>query len=577
MKPVFYLLLAAFLLCPDGVLAQQTPGHRPISFVLLHVNDTHSQFTPKHITFRFPDMDAPVLIPLGSVSRMAARVGQVRDRHPQVLFLHSGDMVQGSIYYTLFHGKADVQVFNAMGLDAMAAGNHEFDRGTPGIEILLDHADFPILSANMDVTNDPDLDRRIAPYVIKKIDGEPVAVIGLLDEHLAHISSPSAGTRMLPVIKTAQHTIDRLTDQGIQIIVLLTHIGYDNDLLLGASVRGADIIVGGHSHTLLGDFQKTGLVSRGPYPTIVKAPDKADVLVVQAWEHARMLGQLMVEFCDAGRLTSFAGTPCLIAGTPFLDENKNHLDPQTLARVTDAVDQTPGICLLEQDPAIAAITMAYREKAALLGKTVVGNAATDLAHIKVPDRHIPQGSQIAPIVADALKWLLNRSGLQVDITIQNAGGVRTDVAAGDITVETIYELLPFENTLIVFEMTGKRIKTMLEDAVSAIMDDRLFYGGFPYASGLRFRVNPAGAPGNRIVRCEVMDDAGKWQAAGSNKVYRVGVNSFLANGGDGYTAFADLTGYDTGFIDTQAFIAYVTEKKTIHPFPGQNYYEEKRE
>jgi len=266
MKHVFHLLLAAFLLYPVGVLAQQPPGHQPVSFVLLHVNDTHSQFTAKHMPFRFPDMDAPVLIPLGSVSRMAALVKQVRDRHPPVLFLHSGDMVQGSIYYTLFHGRADVQVYNAMGLDAMAAGNHEFDRGTPGIEILLDHADFPILSANMDTQNDPDLDKRIAPYVIKKIDGEPVAVIGLLEEHLANISSPSAGTRMLPVIETAQNTINRLTDQGVQIIILLTHIGYDNDLVLGASVTGADIIVGGHSHTLLGDFQKTGLVSRGPYP-----------------------------------------------------------------------------------------------------------------------------------------------------------------------------------------------------------------------------------------------------------------------------------------------------------------------
>jgi 5'-nucleotidase / UDP-sugar diphosphatase len=575
MKHVFHLLLAAFLLYPVGVLAQQPPGHQPVSFVLLHVNDTHSQFTAKHMPFRFPDMDAPVLIPLGSVSRMAALVKQVRDRHPPVLFLHSGDMVQGSIYYTLFHGRADVQVYNAMGLDAMAAGNHEFDRGTPGIEILLDHADFPILSANMDTQNDPDLDKRIAPYVIKKIDGEPVAVIGLLEEHLANISSPSAGTRMLPVIETAQNTINRLTDQGVQIIILLTHIGYDNDLVLGASVTGADIIVGGHSHTLLGDFQKTGLVSRGPYPTIVQAPDKTDVPVVQAWEHTRMLGQLMVEFCDAGRLTSFTGTPCLIAGTPFLDEDKNPLDPQTLARVTAALDQTPGIFLLEQDPAISAIIMAYTEKAALLGKTIVGRAVTDLAHIKVPDRSMPQGSQIAPIVADALKWQLNRSGLQVDIAIQNGGGVRTDLAAGDITVESVYELLPFENTMIVFEMTGKRIKTMLEDAVSAIMDDRLFYGGFPYASGLRYRINPAETPKNRIVCCEIMNDAGKWQTVGSNKVYRVGVNRFLADGGDGYTAFADLIGYDTGYVDTQAFIAYVTEKKIIHPLPGQDYYEEK--
>ncbi len=194
---------------------------------------------------------------------MAALVRQTRDRHPHVLFLHAGDMVQGSLYYTLFHGQAEARVFNAMGLDVMASGNHEFDRGAGGILPLLNHADFPVVSANMDVSGDPDLAGRIAPYVIKQVDGVPVAVIGLLTRDLAQMSSPPDTLRMHMVIQTAQKTIDRLTAQGIRIIILLTHIGYEQDQRVGSSVTGADIIVGGHSHTLLGNFKDLGVGAPG--------------------------------------------------------------------------------------------------------------------------------------------------------------------------------------------------------------------------------------------------------------------------------------------------------------------------
>lgn len=187
---------------------------RPVSFILLHVNDTHSQFVPRPYILRFPGMETAVSVPLGSVSKMAALVRQTRDRHPHVLFLHAGDMVQGSLYYTLFHGQAEARVFNAMGLDVMASGNHEFDRGAGGILPLLNHADFPVVSANMDVSGDPDLAGRIAPYVIKQVDGVPVAVIGLLTRDLAQMSSPPDTLRMHMVIQTAQKTIDRLTARG---------------------------------------------------------------------------------------------------------------------------------------------------------------------------------------------------------------------------------------------------------------------------------------------------------------------------------------------------------------------------
>ncbi len=567
-RPV-YCFFIFLLLVPVGTggLAGPAEASKPVSFVLLHVNDTHSQFTPKPCNLQFPDLDGPVRIHLGSVSKMAAMVRQVREQQPHVLFLHAGDMVQGSLYYTLFHGQAEARVFNAMGLDVMAAGNHEFDRGAGGLVTLLDHAEFPVVSANMDVSDDPDLAGRIVPYVIKQVDGVPVGVIGLLTQDLAKMSSPPDTLFMHPVIQTAQKLIDRLTAQDVRIIILLTHIGYDQDLALAAGLTGADIIVGGHSHTLLGYFKDLGLAPRGPYPTVVPAMDGADVLVVHAWKHTRMLGQLSVKFDDAGRIVSCRGNPRLIAGAPFQDNDESPLDSGTLAQVRRTIGRESGIVLPEEDPAVAAMVGQYARQVAEKGNIVVGRAENPLPHIRVPDRHMPEGSAIAPLVAESLKRKVNRNGIDVDIAIQNAGGVRTGIPVGDITIETVYDLLPFENTLIVFEMTGLQIISLLEDALSSILDEQRFFGGFPYASGLRFRFDPEAGRGSRVSGCQVLDGSGTWYPINREETYRVVVNSFLAGGGDGYTAFDGLDGHDTGFIDTEAFLDYVSGKKRLIPLP----------
>jgi len=575
MMRLFYCFSVLLLLFPDGTAGWAGPAgaSKPVCFVLLHVNDTHSQFTPRTYALRFPGLDLPVPVPLGSVAKMASLVRQARERHPHVLFLHAGDMVQGSLYYTLFHGQAEARVFNAMGLDVMAAGNHEFDRGSDGILSLLDHAGFPVVSANTDVSGDPDLAGRIAPYVIKEVDGVPVAVIGLLTPDLARISSPPDTLRMHPVIETAQKTIDRLTARGIRIIILLTHIGYDQDRQLGKSVTGADIIVGGHSHTLLGNFKDLGLAGEGPYPTVVTAPDRADVLVVHAWKHTRLLGRLSVNFDGDGRIIAYQGSPCLIAGMPFPDQDEQPLDPGTREQARTAVGREAGICLAEDDPAVAAVAGSYAEKVAELGNTVVGRATQPLPHIRVPDRTMPEGSAIAPLVAESLKRKVNRNGFNVDIALQNAGGVRTGVPAGDITIETVYDLLPFENSLVIFGMTGLRIISLLEDALSSIFDEQRFFGGFPYAAGLRFRVDSKADKGARVSGCQVMDESGIWRPMNREETYRVVVNSFLAGGGDGYTAFDGLEGHDTGFIDTQAFLEYVSAEKMLHSQARDSFFQ----
>ncbi|MEN8209883.1 MAG: metallophosphoesterase, partial [Candidatus Fermentibacteria bacterium] len=205
--PLFFALLA--LSCTT--YTRDSDGtHQPLSLTLLHLNDTHSNFLSSMVKVSFPQDSVLYRLPAGSVSRIATVVDSIRGDAENVLFVHAGDMVQGSLFYTLFGGEADAALYNAMGLDVMCLGNHEFDRGSEGLRILLEDTEFPIVCANIEVTSDSLLAGMILPLTLIEMDGEQVGVIGLVVEDLFNVSSPSAETEILPKVETAQLLIEQL-------------------------------------------------------------------------------------------------------------------------------------------------------------------------------------------------------------------------------------------------------------------------------------------------------------------------------------------------------------------------------
>ncbi len=564
MKTIIIVIIALLGIGSMAFSQDSDSGHSPLSLTILHLNDTHSTFLSSLLSVSFPPDSVIYRIPVGSVSRVATAVDSIREKKENLLFLHAGDMVQGSLFYTLFGGEADAMVYNTMGLDVMCLGNHEFDRGSEGLKVLLEDAVFPVVCANVDVTSDTLLAGMITPYILEDVGGEQIAIIGLIVNDLASISSPSAETLILPIAETAQLMIDQIESGGINKIILLTHIGFEHDLELASRLTGADIIVGGHSHSVLGDLSRIGLSSDGDYPTVVSGSDGENVLVVQAGTRAVFLGQLTVDFDETGHITGYDGSPLLITGGEIKDASRNPVEGEALLSVQRLIEACPLIVSAEEDPRVHELVNIYEAELTSFAYEVVGTASENLLHQRVPGGDLPGGSLIAPIICDAMLWKTEQVGLDVDIAILNAGGARIAVPAGEITVGTVYSLMPFGNSLAVLEVSGRQIAAILEDALSNIIDDGNSDGSFPYTAGLRYNVNAGLSEGERVTSIEILDSRG-WVPINPAGAYQVVTNTFLARGGDGYDSFKEVEAMDTGFIDAEVFMDYLIEIGTITP------------
>lgn len=566
MKMTFTFALLLVLLTLSGVTySHDSDGsHQPVSMTLLHLNDTHSNFLSSLLKVTFPPDSVVYRLPVGSVARIATVVDSIRGEVENVLFVHAGDMVQGSLFYTLFGGEADAAVYNAMGLDVMCLGNHEFDRGSEGLMVLLENAEFPIVCANIEVTSDSLLAGMITPYTLIEVGGEQVGVIGLIVEELFNVSSPSAETAILPVAETAQFMIEELEKNGVNKIILLTHIGYDNDLELATLLTGADVIVGGHTHSVLGDLSGVGLDSEGKYPTVVPGADGKDVLVTQVGTRAAMLGQLTLDFDEMGHLEEYYGAPLIVTGGEIQDASRNPVEGDALARVQELIEESPLIVIAEEDPVVRELVGIYEAELITFAYEVIGIASDDLLHQRIPGGDLPGGSMIAPMICDAMLWKMDQVGLEADIAILNAGGARIAVPTGDITVGTVYTLMPFGNSLAVLDLSGVQVVAVLEDALSNIFDDGNSNGSFPYTAGLRYTAEAGQSERERVISIEILSPQG-WVPIDPAETYRVVTVAFLARGGDGYETFTGLEALDTGFIDAEIFMDYLLEIGTLTP------------
>ncbi|MFA7140604.1 MAG: metallophosphoesterase [Proteiniphilum sp.] len=245
--------------------------------VILHTNDTHSRIEP------LPENDrtAPGK---GGVERRITYIEQMRDRYRNVLLFDAGDFLQGTPYFNLFKGKAEVETMNLMGYDAATLGNHEFDYGLEVLEEVVRAARFPIVSSNYDFSETP-LAGRIKPYLILKKDGVKIGVIGVNVQPKGLISSANYdGMTFLDPVTTANELAIRLrTQYKCDLIIALSHLGYLPDTRLAEASRNIDIIIGGHSHTYM------------KKPDIRRNLDNREVLIYQTSGRGIYVGRIDVK------------------------------------------------------------------------------------------------------------------------------------------------------------------------------------------------------------------------------------------------------------------------------------------
>jgi 5'-nucleotidase/UDP-sugar diphosphatase len=524
---------------------------------IIHINDHHSHLESETYKLFFDDVETKVQ--LGGLPRVATKIKQLRTSLKNPLVLHAGDALQGTIFYTLYKGDADVALMNMIGFDAFELGNHEFDDGETVLAKFIKQANFPVIAANIDASQNHEIAGLFKPYLIKEIEGEQVAILGINTLKTVDSSNPNKNVIFKNEIKTANKYVELLEKQGINKIILLSHYGYNQDINLAKQVAGVDIIVGGDSHTLLGDLKSLGLKSEGDYPTIVLSPRKEPVCIVQAWQYSYAVGKLKVEFNENGQVTNCQGNSILLV------DSINQ-------KVDSIISNNPNIDIVKEDSAVAAKLAEYSTQLENLRQQVIGQAAENLWHIRIPGTHstgveLPNGSYIAPIVAESFFYQLQKVGLKPDLVIENGGGIRTSLLKGNITIDHAYNLLPFNNTLYILNMKGSEIKQVLEDALSHIWNEGGSSGAFPYGSHIRYTIYKNKPTNQRITELEIKNSQGIWQPIQADKYYKVVTNSYLTDGKDGYTTFgkikAERGGINTYFNYAESFVDYVKHVKTL--------------
>lgn len=599
------LSLVSLVACGGGD-DDDTPAE-PLDITILHVNDHHSRLDAETINLQLLNAAGTrerVTVDLGGFPRVVAAIEELAAASTNVIKIHAGDATTGDLYFNLTEGEADAALMNEVCFDSFTVGNHEFDYGDAGLKQFIDflHAGdckTPVLSANISFGDDSPLHPsrapdHVRPSLVIERDGQKIGLVGLtIAEKTQNASRPDDGTLLTDELAAAQAEIDRLKAQGINKIVLQSHAGYALENQLAAQLDGVDVIVGGDSHTLLGpaSMEDYGLNPAGDYPTRLTDRNGKPVCVVQAWQYSYVVGELKVSFDAQGEVTSCTGTPHVLISDAFRRGSTPVDDADRAAMLAD-VAASEVLRVTAPDADATAVLQPYAEQKAAFGSDVVGQASTNLCLRRVPGTRldptrsslgavcnqdadvIAHGGDIQQIVAEAFLQGA-REFFDADLSIQNGGGVRADVPAGDVTVQDVYTVLPFKNTLVQLEATGAEVKAALEDAIDGVVANNNT-GGYPYTGGLRFDVDLSQPKGSRLSNLQIRAADGSYAAFDLNASYQVATTNFLADGQDFYATLGTITGArrsDVGLDYAEVLLRYFENQpgNTLNKLPVADY------
>ena len=467
------------------------------TLTILHTNDFHARFEPiSKYDSTCGEKDAAEGKCFGGSARLVTAIAEARQRSNNSILVDGGDQFQGTLFYTYYKGKLAAEMMNKMGYDAMTVGNHEFDDGPEVLRGFMDAVSFPVLMSNADVSREELLKDVLKKSTIIEKGGEKIGLIGLTPQDTDELASPGPNVIFTDPGDAVQHEVDALTAEGVNKIIVLSHSGYGVDQRVAAGTTGVDVIVGGHSNTLLGSMEGAA----GPYPTMVNK-----TAIVSAYAYGKFLGELNVTFDDAGNITEAKGAPIIMDGAVAQDEG-------TVARIAEAAKPLDEI----------------RNK-------VVAETAEAIDGSKDNCRQVE--CAMGNLVADAMLARVKDQGIQ--IAIANGGGLRSSIDAGPVTMGEVLTVLPFQNTLSTFQVKGAVVKEALENGVSQVEEGA---GRFAQVAGLTYAFDPSQPAGSRV--SDVMVAGAPLEM---DKVYGVVSNDYVRKGGDGYKMFINAENvYDFG-------------------------------
>ncbi|CAM8646694.1 UshA 5'-nucleotidase/2',3'-cyclic phosphodiesterase and related esterases [Comamonadaceae bacterium] len=509
---------------------------REYAITILHTNDHHGRF--------WKNRDGEY----GMAARKTV-VDQIRKEVATAggysLLLDGGDVNTGVPESDLQDAVPDFRGMNLLGYDAMAVGNHEFDKPPVVLQMQRDLATFPMLSANIY----RDGKRMFEPYKVFNLGGVRVAVMGLTTEDTQKMVHPDniRNVEFRNVQTEAAKVVPELRGKA-DVVIAATHMGhYENgmhgtqaagDVELARAVKGLDMIVGGHTQNPA-CMKAENVVDRAYVPGSECKPDRQNgTWVVQAHEWGKYVGRADFIYKNGEfRLVKYALIPINLKKPVKTADGKTSLVTYTLE--------------IAESPEMLQLLKPFQDFGQQKLMVEVGSSDSRLEGDRAVVRNQPA----------ALAVMIGRSMMEktkADFAVVNAGGVRDSLPAGKITYKDVLTVHPFGNTIAVVDLSGKEVM----DYLGAIAKISKGSGGFPQFAGIRLVIDA-----NVVVQATV---AGK--AIDPNGKYRVALNNFVAAGGDGYPKVVNHPSYvDTGFVDAdvlRGFIAVHSPLKAADYQPG---------
>ncbi|MBB6478633.1 bifunctional metallophosphatase/5'-nucleotidase [Spirochaeta isovalerica] len=479
--------------CASGPIA---PKDEEQHLVILNTNDHHGH------PVAFYDYPADGM---GGLPARATFVDEVRASNPNVLVVDAGDFNTGRPESNFFKAEADIIGYNMIGYDLLTMGNHEFDNDFATMQEQIAKSEFPWLCANV-VNEDGSYIENVQPYIIKEYPTFKVAVLGLMTKETEQTGNPAnvGGYKFLDGVEVAKELVPKLQKKA-DIVIAVVHMGiYDEtegSMRLAKEVPGIAMIVDGHTHT------------KTEEPVWVKNDVTGkDVAVVSSKHWGLFVGKTDLSFMN-GEVT----------GLDFVLQPINSETYEGRADIQAAMDS-------------------YVNKVDAVLSEVIGTATDVFPN----DNTRKMETALGDIVTDSQKWFIENQGMECDFAFQNGGGIRATLADGEIQKQTVYEVLPFDNSIALIELKGSDVIALFDKAATNIGAGAMAQ----VSKEVKFVIDSASQTVAELKINGAPVDPGK--------VYKVALNSYLAAGGDGYGMLKNAVSYyDTSLMQRDAFIDYV--------------------
>ncbi|MBI3817265.1 MAG: bifunctional metallophosphatase/5'-nucleotidase [Planctomycetes bacterium] len=534
---VAFFASAALVLCFLAGRGAGASGDEVVKFVILHSNDLHGQLLPRPARGRANEQMGGAAAIDAAVRRERAEAEKAGAR---LLLIDSGDWYQGTPEGNFVKdgvtGALMVEWMNRAGYDAAVIGNHDFDFGVANLMALMAKAKFTVLGANIlnPVAGGPKTadghsgsdgaeSKPVAlapiakPYAIYEFKGVKLAVIGLLTADTPRmVAEGRLGNITIPdEIAEARKWVDRASKEA-DIVILATHCGADIDKRLAEAVPEVPVILGGHSHTFI---RQPSAVEHEPAAlknNEWKPGHAAKTYIVQSGSKAENLDRIEIAIDPKDKKIDRIDTRNLEL---YIKEYGEYAETkQWIASETAAVAK-------EMDAVVA--------------------------EIREPESDAPKGWRTDPtwnLATESILWRARRIDKNVSMAFNNSTGIRTKIAVGKLTKRQIYEILPFDNTIVIFTVTGGELLALLDEIK-----------GNPVVAGLEGEARRG--PDGRLFASGLRVGGQVFEAKAT---YRIAANSFIAAGKGGFTPFEKgRDRNDTGIVMRDALLDYAAQLKTI--------------